>query len=156
MSSTVPAAVRSRQRLTYLTDAGIAIIILAVVVQFASLFASLFVALAGILIAAYGSLKLRRSINAADIHPEALDEYELQRLAEARNDGLRAALMASIGLLIVTGLIAVGARLTDFMDGVFVAHIYFKLICAQLAFVPFTVTRSLAGKINRDELISSE
>ena len=88
--------------------------------------------------------------------PEALDEYELQRLAEARNDGLRAALMASIGLLIVTGLIAVSARLTGFMDGVFVAHIYFKLICAQLAFVPFTVTRSLAGKINRDELISSE
>lgn len=65
--------------------------------------------------------------------------------------------MASIGLLIVTGLIAVSARLTGFMDGVFVAHIYFKLICAQLAFVPpFTVTRSLAGKINRDELISSE
>ncbi|MCQ9331867.1 hypothetical protein NQ023_06295 [Corynebacterium phoceense] len=64
--------------------------------------------------------------------------------------------MTSIGLLIVTGLIAVSTRLTDFMDGIFVAHIYFKLICAQLVFVPFTVARSLAGKINRDELISSE
>ena len=38
----------------------------------------------------------------------------------------------------------------------FVSLLYFKLILLLLVWLPFSVARSLAGKMNRDELISKE
>ena len=106
------------------------------------------------LAAAFGTIQLRSAIGGADLPNAELDEYELTRHLEAREDGLKASLVISMIIFLLTGLVAVAARWWFDPSGTEVAIFFAKAICFQLAFVPFAVARSLAGKINRDELIS--
>lgn len=85
-----------------------------------------------------------------------MDEYQLKQHAEAREDGLKLALILSIALYLITGVAAFAFRFWEDIAATDVALFFSKLVVIQLIWVPFTVTRSMAGKINRDELISVE
>ena len=110
----------------------------------------------GTLLCGLMTARLRTTINSADLPTAELDEYQMQQHVEARDDGLKYSLAALVILLLVTGVISWGARTMPIMDGVFVSLLYFKLILLLLVWLPFSVARSLAGKMNRDELISKE
>ena len=156
MSASIPDSVKTRKRYITLTDLSTVLIIASIPLQFWSLFTSIMVACLGTLLCALLTARLRTTINAADLPRTELDEYEMQQHLEARDDGLKFSLAALVILLPVTGLIAWGARTMPIMDGVFVSLLYFKLILLLLVWLPFSVARSLAGKMNRDELLSKE
>lgn len=156
MSAPIPDSVKTRKRYITLTDLSAGLIILSLPLQFWDLFTSLMVAGLGTLLCGLMTARLRTTINSADLPTTELDEYQMQLHVEARDDGLKFSLAALVILLPVTGLIAWGARTMPIMDGVFVSLLYFKLILLLLVWLPFSVARSLAGKMNRDELISKE
>lgn len=156
MSAPIPDSVKTRKRYITLADLSAGLIILSLPLQFWDLFTSLMVAGLGTLLCALMTARLRTTINSADLPTTELDEYQMQLHVEARDDGLKFSLAALVILLSVTGLIAWGARTMPIMDGVFVSLLYFKLILLLLVWLPFSVARSLAGKMNRDELISKE
>lgn len=153
---TIPDSVKTRKRYITLADLSSCLIILSLPLQFWDSFTSLMVACLGTLLTALLTARLRGAIGAADLPTTELDEYQMQQHVEARDDGLKFSLAALVILLPVTGLIAWGARTMPIMDGVFVSLLYFKLILLLLVWLPFSVARSLAGKMNRDELISKE
>ena len=156
MSASIPNSVKTRKRYITLADLSSCLIILSLPLQFWDLFTSLMVAALGTLLCALMTARLRTTINSADLPTTELDEYQMQLHVEARDDGLKFSLAALVILLPVTGLIAWGARTMPIMDGVFVSLLYFKLILLLLVWLPFSVARSLAGKMNRDELLSKE
>lgn len=156
MSASIPDSVKTRKRYITLTDLSTVLIIASIPLQFWDSFTSLMVAGLGTLLTALLTARLRGAIGAADLPTTELDEYEMQQHLEARDDGLKFSLATLVILLPVTGLIAWGARTMPVMDGVFVSQIYLKLILLLLVWLPFSVARSLAGKMNRDELISKE
>ena len=156
MSASIPDSVKTRKRYITLADLSSCLIILSLPLQFRDSFTSLMVAGLGTLLTALLTARLRGAIGAADLPTTELDEYEMQQHLEARDDGLKFSLAALVILLPVTGLIAWGARTMPVMDGVFVSQLYLKLILLLLVWLPFSVARSLAGKMNRDELISKE
>ncbi len=156
MSASIPDSVKTRKRYITLTDLSTVLIIASIPLQFWDSFTSLMVAGLGTLLTALLTARLRGAIGAADLPTTELDEYEMQQHLEARDDGLKFSLAALVILLPVTGLIAWGARTMPVMDGVFVSQLYLKLILLLLVWLPFSVARSLAGKMNRDELISKE
>ena len=153
---TIPDSVKTRKRYITLADLSSCLIILSLPLQFWDSFTSLMVACLGTLLTALLTARLRGAIGAADLPTTELDEYQMQQHVEARDDGLKFSLAALVILLPVTGLIAWGARTMPIMDGVFVSLLYFKLILLLMVWLPFSVARSLAGKMNRDELISAE
>ena len=156
MSASIPDSVKTRKRYITLADLSAGLIILSLPLQFWDSFTSLMVACLGTLLTALLTARLRGAIGAADLPPTELDEYQMQQHLEARDDGLKFSLAALVILLPVTGLIAWGARTMPIMDGMFVSQLYLKLISLLMVWVPFSVARSLAGKMNRDELISKE
>ncbi|OFT62211.1 hypothetical protein [Corynebacterium sp. HMSC05E07] len=156
MSASIPDSVKTRKRYITLADLPAGLIILSLALQFWSLFTSLMVAALGTLLCALMTTRLRTTINSADLPTAELDEYQMQQHVEARDDGLKYSLAALVILLLVTGVISWGAKTMPIMDGVFVSLLYFKLILLLLVWLPFSVARSLAGKMNRDELISKE
>ena len=156
MCASIPNSVKTRKRYITLADLSAGLIILSLPLQFWDLFTSLMVAALGTLLCALMTARLRTTINSADLPTTELDEYQMQLHVEARDDGLKFSLAALVILLPVTGLIAWGARTMPIMDGVFVSLLYFKLILLLLVWLPFSVARSLAGKMNRDELLSKE
>ena len=156
MSASIPDSIKTRKRYITLADLSSCLIILSLPLQFWDSFTSLMVAGLGTLLTALLTARLRGAIGAADLPTTELDEYEMQQHLEARDDGLKFSLAALVILLPVTGLIAWGARTMPVMDGVFVSQLYLKLILLLLVWLPFSVARSLAGKMNRDELISKE
>lgn len=156
MSASIPDSVKTRKRYITLADLSAGLIILSLALQFWDLFTSLMVAALGTLLCALMTARLRTTINSADLPTAELDEYQMQQHVEARDDGLKYSLAALVILLLVTGVISWGARTMPIMDGVFVSLLYFKLILLLLVWLPFSVARSLAGKMNRDELISKE
>ncbi|WP_165164177.1 hypothetical protein [Corynebacterium qintianiae] len=101
-----------------------------------------------------GTLALRRTIDQADLPTTELDEYRLKLHLEAREDGLRGAVALSILLFVVAGAIAFALRFWVW-DGPTVALLFAKMAHLQLVWIPFIVARSLAGKFNRDELVSA-
>ncbi|MTE09698.1 hypothetical protein FKE98_04385 [Corynebacterium aurimucosum] len=153
---TIPDSVKTRKRYITLADLSSCLIILSLPLQFWDSFTSLMVACLGTLLTALLTARLRGAIDAADLPTTELDEYQMQQHVEARDDGLKFSLAALVILLPVTGLIAWGARTMPIMDGVFVSQLYLKIILLLMVWVPFSVARSLAGKMNRDELISKE
>ncbi|MDO5031222.1 hypothetical protein [Corynebacterium sp.] len=155
-SEKTTSAVRARNLYTTGADVGIVLIILSIALQFTSVFGSFMLAAVGIILASFFTSKLRKAIGYADIRTEDLDEYQMQQHAEAREDGLRNALIVLMVMFLLTGVIAVGTRFVPMMDGIFVTQIYFKLLMGLMVWIPLSVARSLAGKISRDELISSE
>ena len=156
MSASIPDSVKTRKRYITLTDLSTVLIIASIPLQFWSAFTSLMVAALGTLLCALMTARLRGAIGAADLPTTELDEYQMQQHVEARDDGLKFSLAALVILLPVTGLIAWGARTMPIMDGVFVSQLYLKIILLLMVWVPFSVARYLAGKMNRDELISKE
>ncbi|QRP97292.1 hypothetical protein I6J72_08900 [Corynebacterium sp. FDAARGOS 1242] len=156
MSASIPDSVKTRKRYITLADLSSCLIILSLPLQFWDSFTSLMVACLGTLLTGLLTARLRGAIGAADLPRTELDEYEMQQHLEARDDGLKFSLAALVILLPVTGLIAWGARTMPMMDGVFVSQLYLKIILLLMVWVPFSVARSLAGKMNRDELISKE
>ncbi|OFP34723.1 hypothetical protein [Corynebacterium sp. HMSC071B10] len=147
-------SVAKRKRLIPTTDIGIAIVLLAAVLQFFNSGLSTALWIAGGLIAAGGLVWLRRSIGGADLPGAELDEYEAQRHPEARDDGLRAAIILSAAMFAVAGGVALAAQFSPELSSIDVALFFSKLAYCQMLWVPFAVARSLAGKINRDELIA--
>ena len=156
MSASIPDSVKTRKRYITLADLSSCLIILSLPLQFWDSFTSLMVAGLGTLLTALLTARLRGAIGAADLPTTELDEYEMQLHVEARDDGLKFSLAALIVLLLLTGVISWGARTIPVMDGVFVSQLYLELILLLLVWLPFSVARSLAGKMNRDELISKE
>lgn len=150
------ARVTNRNRLIRLADVGLAIIVLSIPLQFWDDFTSFMLACLGSCVTGFGVSKLRKTIDSADLPTIELDEYMLQLHIEAREDGLKLALFSSMFMFVACGTIALGTRFLDSMDGIFVASLFFKLIMLQMLWVPFTVAKSLAGKFNRDELISGD
>ena len=150
------ARVTNRNRLIRLADVGLAIIVLSIPLQFWDDFTSFMLACLGSCVTGFGVSKLRKTIDSADLPTIELDEYMLQLHIEAREDGLKLALFSSMFMFMACGAIALGTRFVDSMDGIFVASLFFKLIMLQMLWVPFTVAKSLAGKFNRDELISGD
>lgn len=150
------ARVTNRNRLIRLADVGLAIIVLPIPLQFWDDFTSFMLACLGSCVTGFGVSKLRKTIDSADLPTIELDEYMLQLHIEAREDGLKLALFSSMFMFVACGAIALGTRFLDSMDGIFVVSLFFKLIMLQMLWVPFTVAKSLAGKFNRDELISGD
>ena len=150
------ARVTNRNRLIRLADVGLAIIVLSIPLQFWDDFTSFMLACLGSCVTGFGVSKLRKTIDSADLPTIELDEYMLQLHIEAREEGLKLALFSSMFMFVACGAIALGTRFLDSMDGIFVASLFFKLIMLQMLWVPFTVAKSLAGKFNRDELISGD
>ena len=156
MSASIPNSVKTRKRYITLADLSAGLIILSLPLQFWDLFTSLMVASFGTSLCALLTARLRTTINSADLPTTELDEYQMQLHVEARDDGLKYSLAALVILLLLTGVISWGASTLPIMDGVFVSLLYFKLILLLMVWLPFSVARSLAGKMNRDELISKE
>ncbi|HAT6541319.1 hypothetical protein ACL1FZ_09980 [Corynebacterium striatum] len=155
-STATKARVTKRNRLIRLADVGLAIIVVSIPLQFWDDFTSFMLACLGSCVTGFGVSKLRKTIDSADLPTIELDEYMLQLHVEAREDGLKLALFSSMFMFMACGAIALGTRFVDSMDGIFVASLFFKLIMLQMLWIPFTVARSLAGKFNRDELISKD
>ena len=155
-TTSAKARVTNRNRLIRLADVGLAIIVLSIPLQFWDDFTSFMLACLGSCVTGFGVSKLRKTIDSADLPTIELDEYMLQLHIEAREDGLKLALFSSMFMFVACGAIALGTRFLDSMDGIFVASLFFKLIMLQMLWVPFTVAKSLAGKFNRDELISGD
>lgn len=146
--------VAKRKRLILITDIGLALTLLAAVLQFFNNDLSAALWIGGGLIAAVGLVWLRRSIGGADLPGAELDEYETQRHIEARDDGLRWSIMLSVAMFVVAGFVALAARFSLEVSSIDVALFFSKLAYCQMIWIPFAVARSLAGKINRDELIA--
>lgn len=143
-----------RNRLILTTDIGLALTLLAAVLQFFNSGLSTALWIGGGLIAAVGLVWLRASIGGADLPGTELDEYETQRHMEARDDGLHWSIMLSAAMFVVAGFVALAARFSPEVSSIDVALFFAKLAYCQMVWIPFAVARSLAGKINRDELIA--
>ena len=152
----VHAIVVKRKRLTLATDVGIAIMLLAAVLQFFNPTVSTALWLGGGALAAVGLLLLRKSIGGADLPRAELDEYETQRHIEARDEGLSWSIFSSTALFVLAGFLALATRLGFEPSSLDVALFFAKLLFCQMLWIPFVVARSLAGKINRDALIAAE
>ena len=146
--------VAKRKRLILTTDIGLALALLAAVLQFFNSDLSAALWIGGGLLAAVGLVWLRQSIGGADLPGAELDEYETRRHVEARDDGLRGAIILSSALFTVAGCVALAARFSPEVSSIDVALFFAKLLYCQMIWIPFAVARSLAGKINRDELIA--
>lgn len=155
-SVAVQGRVAKRKRLVFLSSWGLTLILLSVPLQFVDQFWPFMLACTGAIMTGMYVAQLRKTIGYADLPTTELDEYMLQLHIEARDDGLKTALISSLLLLLACGAISVGTHFVDSMDGIFVAVLFFKLILLQMLCIPFSVAQSLAGKINRDELISKE
>lgn len=147
-------SVEKRKRLILTTDSGLALALLAAVLQFFNNDLSAALWIGGGLLAAIGLVWLRASIGGADLPGAELDEYETRRHVEARDDGLRGAIILSSALFTVAGCVALAARFSPEVSSIDVALFFAKLLYCQMIWIPFAVARSLAGKINRDELIA--
>ena len=67
---------------------------------------------------------------------------------------MRGAIILSSALFAVADCVALAARFSPEVSSIDVALFFAKLAYCQMIWIPFAVARSLAGKINRDELIA--
>lgn len=65
-------------------------------------------------------------------------------------------MILSLVMFFIGAVVAFAARFWFDLDPLDVALFFTKLIYAQLVWVPFSVTRSLAKKINRNEIASAD
>lgn len=148
----VPATVAQRKRAMRIGDGAIAALILAAALHFPAQGLSNLLWMLGSLAAALGIYELRKSIGYSDLPEAELDEYELKRHLEAREDGLRWSLGLSLAVFLLSGAVACTARFWVEPDGLSVTLFFAKVVYCQMIWVPFIVARSLAEKINSDEL----
>lgn len=152
----IPDTVATRKRLVRVGDAAIAALVLSVALHFPSQGVSNLLWLIGGLVAALVIRGLRGAIDNADLPQAELDEYELARHLQAREEGLRWSLGLSLAIFVLSGAVAFATRFWVDPDGVTVALFFAKTVYCQMILVPYIVARSLAGKINHDELSAQE
>lgn len=152
-AAATPGTVKARNRSIYFTDAAIAVVILGACLQFFQPGWSNLLWMLGCLGAALGIYVVRASIGKADLPTTELDEYERQRHLEAREVGLTTAFVTTLALFVIAGAVAFASKFWFDLNATDVALFFSQLLSAQLLCVTFSIARSLAGKINRDELI---
>lgn len=152
----IPDAISTRKRLVRVGNVAIAALVLSVALHFPAQGVSNGLWILGTLVAALALRGLRRAIDNADLPQAELDEYELARHLEAREEGLRWSLALSIAVFVLSGAVAFATRFWADPDGVTVALFFAKTANCQMILVPYIVARSLAGKINHDELSAQE
>ena len=152
----IPDAVATRKRLVRVGDAAIAALVLSVALHFPAQGVSNLLWILGALVAALVIRGLRRAIGNADLPQAELDEYELARHLQAREEGLRWSLGLSLAIFVLSGAVAFATRFWVDPDGVTVALFFAKTVYCQMILVPYIVARSLAGEIKRDELNTQE
>ncbi|SES23778.1 hypothetical protein [Corynebacterium cystitidis] len=104
----------------------------------------------------FGIVALRRSIKSIDLPATELDEYEFKLHLEARDHGLQVSICLSLVLFLIGGIVAFVSRFWFDLTGLDTALFFSKLVYIQLIGVPFSVTRYLATRINRDEMVAAE
>lgn len=152
----IPDTVATRKRLVRVGDAAIAALVMSVALHFPAQGVSNVLWLIGGLVAALVIRGLRGAIDNADLPQAELDEYELARHLQAREEGLRWSLGLSLAIFVLSGAVAFATRFWVDPDGVTVALFFAKTVYCQMILVPYIVARSLAGKINHDELSAQE
>lgn len=152
----IPDTVATRKRLAWVGDVAVAALVLSVVLHFPAQGVSNLLWILGALVAALALRGLRRAIGNADLPQAELDEYELTRHLQAREEGLRWSLGLSLAIFVLSGAVAFATRFWVDPDGVTVALFFAKTAYCQMILVPYIVARSLAGKINHDELSAQE
>lgn len=152
----IPDVVATRRRLVRVGDAAIAALVLSVALHFPAQGVSNLLWILGGLVAALVIRGLRGAIDNADLPQAELDEYELARHLQAREEGLRWSLGLSLAIFVLSGAVAFATRFWVDPDGVTVALFFAKTVYCQMILVPYIVARSLAGKINHDELSAQE
>ena len=152
----IPDTVATRKRLVRVGDAAIAALVMSVALHFPAQGVSNVLWLIGGLVAALVIRGLRGAIDNADLPQAELDEYELARHLQAREEGLRWSLGLSLAIFVLSGAVAFATRFWVDPDGVTVALFFAKTANCQMILVPYIVARSLAGKINHDELSAQE
>ena len=152
----IPDTVATRKRLVRVGDAAIAALVLSVALHFPAQGVSNVLWLIGGLVAALVIRGLRGAIDNADLPQAELDEYELARHLQAREEGLRWSLGLSLAIFVLSGAVAFATRFWVDPDGVTVALFFAKTVYCQMILVPYIVARSLAGKINHAELSAQE
>ena len=162
MANTIPASVSHRKRLVLAGDVFLGLAIVAAALHFFALgLSNLLWPIAGIA-ATMCTTWLRQSIRHLDVPTTEMDEYELRLHTDARDKGLKTALATAIVLFLVAGATAFGLRFSgaeqvaveEATSGANIAIFFAKLIYIQLLWIPFTVAKELANKLNADELRS--
>ena len=105
---------------------------------------------------------LRQSIRHLDVPTTEMDEYELRLHTDARDQGLKTAVVTSTVLFLVAVATAFGLRflgaeetaVEEATSGASIAIFFAKLIYTQLLWIPFAVAKELANKLNANELRS--
>lgn len=158
MATTIPASVSRRKRLILAGDIFLGLAIMAAALHFFALgLSNLLWPIAGIA-ATICTTWLRQSIRHLDVPTTKMDEYELRLHTDAREKGLKTALITAIVLFLVAGATAFGLQVLVTAEaatsGTNIAIFFAKLIYIQLLWIPFAVAKELANKLNADELRS--
>ena len=162
MANTIPASVSRRKRLVLAGDIFLGLAIMAAALHFFALgLSNLLWPIAGIA-ATICTTWLRQSIRHLNVPTTKMDEYELRLHTDAREKGLKTALITAIVLFLVAGATAFGLQVfgTEQVtaeaatSGTNIAIFFAKLIYIQLLWIPFAVAKELANKLNADELRS--
>ena len=162
MANTIPASVSRRKRLVLAGDIFLGLAIVAAALHFFALsLSNLLWPIAGIAATIY-TTSLRQSIRRLDEPTTEMDEYELRLHTDARDTGLKTAVVISIVLFLVAVTTAFGLRflgaeqvaVEEATSGASIAIFFAKLIYTQLLWIPFAVAKELANKLNADELRS--
>ena len=162
MASSIPASVSRRKRLVLSGDIFLGLAIVAAALHFFALgLSNLLWPIAGVA-ATICTTWLRQSIRRLDVPTTEMDEYELRLHTDARDTGLKTAVVISIVLFLVAGATALGLRslgteevaVEEATSGANIAIFFAKLIYIQLLWIPFAVAKELANKLNVDELRS--
>ena len=157
MATTIPASVSRRKRLVLAGDIFLGLAIVAAALHFFVLgLSNLLWPIAG-LAATLCTTWLRQSIRRLDVPTTEMDEYELRLHTDARDQGLKTAVVTSIVLFLVAGATAFELRFLgaeEATSGANIAIFFAKLIYIQLLWIPFAVAKELANKLNADELRS--
>mgnify|MGYP006885780362 CR=1 FL=1 len=110
MANTIPASVSHRKRLVLAGDIFLGLAIVAAALHFFALgLSNLLWPIAGVA-ATICTTWLRQSIRRLDVPTTEMDEYELRLHTDARDTGLKTAVVISIVLFLVAGATALGLR----------------------------------------------
>lgn len=152
MSRTAPSSVRARKNLVLAGDIALAVIVLCIPFLFVARGIALALWALSALAFSLIIVRLRNTIGALDMAATTMDEYQLTQHMEARNDGLRAANILALILFIAGGVTVFFTTTKPILNAADLAHMLMVYAYLMLLAPSFVVARSIAGKLNRDEL----
>lgn len=152
----IPESVRTRKRLVLAGDIALGVIVLCIPFSFALRGIAMALWALAALVFALVINNLRRTIDALDLSRTSMDEYQLTQHMEARNDGLRAANIMAATLFVAGGVAIFLTVNKPVLSAAALSHALAIYAYLMLPLPSFIVARSMAGKLNRDELISQE